>query len=790
MKNQLNILEAYLDQILNEGGTRGIHSDWFYGAEQQQIDTLATFARAPDGFNTPETAQQKVESAPEWRGFATDQGDGAGGEHKVYWKPLGGKVFSATASKLLAAIAKWKPSDAPTEDQFKAEGEAAPAQQAFDAEQEAIAQEDAAIAQAEAEDRQTDPEQIARMTENLELFGPVFKGTREKAGVGKEEFDMTAEEVANAIDEACKVPPKNSYLHDILEFTRGPENKFGWEGDVNQELVDAYDEILQLAPFIQEDSDGKYVLEDDISERQREILDAARCRSDGLYLGWDRNGEAGKAFPKLDDAMQGVVEARAKAGRSVSRAFSTYGVSNKNTKHICEALAGVKIRSKDGKESPLLKATGAGGKKSENNLMGTFSEAAFVGIIEFLNGRGDKDGTLSKGVAFFAAKLQKLDKSVRANEELWEGMVPSMTLEEESELCDWYRRMEDMYQIYGSPSELTKALFMQRAQNLKTLIEVGGVAPVGAREPSKDEPRGHDKTLGVKRDIVLNFASESDAQKFAIGIGLSKEYAHGTEVDISLKTLESMNKGINFEGATHDVAMGQSPLPSKKEEYERNFDNRVEYIKRTNKALGEKIAQSMIDARDWERDVNGKIQIALSKNNTDILPALQNIIDKAGDKNTSVAAGAQALRDLEKLKKTVSELTTATGKERQVKALYVQRNLLSLLKLKRAKSNKNYAQGAALHDVINTMSSKESEGVVILNNDRVSSFAGDRIMDDAIAAVVEGRAEPQELGGYSFRDEQGNKMFKTNYAVDQRGFIRVRGTIEGSYFQRHSKQLS
>lgn len=788
MKNQLNILEAYLDQILNEGGTRGIHSDWFYGAEQQQIDTLATFARAPDGFNTPETAQQKVESAPEWRGFATDQGDGAGGEHKVYWKPLGGKVYSATASKLLAAIAQWKPSEAPTEDQFKAEGEAAPAQQAFDAEQEAIAQEDAAIAQAEAEDRQSNPEQIERMTTNLEQLGISFKAKRTKLGA-TEEYEMTAEEVANAIDEACKVPPKNSYLHDILEYTRGAENKYGWAGDVNQELVDAYDEILQVAPSIQEDDDGRYVLEEDLSERQKDILDAARCRKDGLYLGWNRNGESGKAFPKLEDAMTEVVKARDAVGRPVNRAFSQYGVSNKNTKHICEALAGVKIRSKDGSESPLLKSSGTG-KKGENNLVGTFSEAAFVGIIEFLNGRGEDQDTLSKGVIDFATALQKVDKSVRANEQLWEGIVPSMTTEEESELCDWYQRMERMYGIYGSPNELTKALFMQRAQNLKTIIEVGGVAPVGAWEPSKDEERGNDKTLGVKRDIVFNFASESDAQKFAIGIGLSKEYAHGTEVDISLKTLESMNKGVNFEGATHDVAMGLSPVEAKREQYEDNFNNRVEYIKRTNKALGAKIADNMIQARDWEREVNGKIQQALSQNNSDMLPALESIVDRYGDTNTSVAGGAKALQDLNKLKQKIKDLSNSTGAERATHAAYISRNLLSLLKYQRAKSNKNYAQGAALHDVINTMSSKESEAVVILNNDRMSSFAGDRIMDDAIAAVVEGRAEPQELGGYSFRDEQGNKMFKSSYAVDKRGFIRVRGTIEGSYFQRHSKQLS
>ena len=790
MKNELNILEAYLDQVLQEAGTKGIHSKWLYGADQGSIDTLATFARAADGFNTPESAEQKVSGAPEWSGFATDQGDGAGGEHKVYWKPLGGKMMVATASALLAAIAQWKPSEEPTQDQFAKEIEAAPGQQQFAAEQAEVAAEDAKMAEVEANDRQTNEEQLERMTSNLTSLGGgnTFKMERTKTS-GKEEYEMSAEELATAIDSACKVPPKNSYLHVILAWTRGEENKYGFTGDVNQELLDSYDEILQLAPHIMEDDDGRYILEEDISEKQREILDASRSRADGLFLGWNRNGEASKALPKLDEAMTGITHAREEIGKPVSNSFEKYGVSNRNTKPICDGFAGVVIRSVNGEDVPLLRKTGSS-KRGENSLVGTFSEDVFVGIIEFQNGRGDVGGRMSKGVTDLATALAKVDKAVRANETLWEGIVPSMVTEEESEMCEWYQRTEQLYDIYGSPNELTKALFRQRARELKALVEVAGVAPVAAWSPTKDEERQTDKQLGVKRDIVFGFATPADAQKFCKNIGLTKDYVHGTEVDLSLKTVESRSKTLNFEGATQHVALGLSPKPEKREEYKRNFENRVEYIKNTNKAIGEKLAHNMTEARDWQVDNFQKIQSALSENNTQIMPALQTIIDNAGNKNTTVAAGAQASRDLYRFQQQVQELTTKTGAERKAMATLVGRNLMALLEFQKAKSDKNYAQGAAMHDVINTVSSQESEGVVVLNNGNVSVFQGDKLMDDAIAAVIEGRAEPRELGGFNFIDEKGRKMFKTVRAPSKEGFVRVRGEVDGSYVTRNSTQVA
>ena len=309
--------------------------------------------------------------------------------------------------------------------------------------------------------------------------------------------------------------------------------------------------------------------------------------------------------------------------------------------------------------------------------------------------------------------------------------------------------------------------------------------------PTKEEERGTDKQLGVKRDVVFAFATPAEAQKFAENIGLTKDYAHGNEVDLSLKTLENINKPVNFEGCTLDVSMGNAANKNKRDEYEANFENRVEYIKKTNKAMGEKYAQNMTSARDWDREQYDKIQKGLSKNNSDILPALTNIIESVGGTATSIAGDIQTQRDLRKFKDMVGDLGTADPADRQVISTYISRNLLSLVKSKRAQTNKNYARGAALHDVINTLTSKESEGVLRISNGDIRSFQGDMIMDDAIAAVEEGRFNIKDLGGFDFHDEKGNKMFGTSYPVAKQSscFSRIRGTVNATYMNSKSKKL-
>ena len=792
MKAKLNILEAYLDKVLLEAG--GVHQRWFSGADEAGIEALRAVAMATGSQLTKQGAQVEAGKMGPWGGaqISSPDFDAKTGQVKgpgtVYWMSNATELNSGSADKVLAAINDWDPKKAPSEkDVIDAEQGVQDGTIMSPEEQQAASEEAARQQEAELNDRQTNPDQVDRMAKNLEQLGVEFTTSKQKLGQ-TEEIVMSAEEVATAIDEACKIPPSNSYMGGLLEWSRGTENKYGFEGDVNQEVLDVYDEILKTVPHIQSDDEGRYVLESDLSERQKDVLEAVRCRGKGLFVGFNRNAETTTSLPKLDTAMKGLEAARAEEGKETSRDFNTYGVSNGHTKHICAAMGDVKMRDSEGNEVPLLKASGDG-KKKENNLVGTFTEKSYVGILEFMNGRGEE--TVSEGVQELATIFQKLDKAVRASESSFDGVIPSLVSDEEIEACEWYQRAERAYEIHGQPNELVKALFMQRAGELRDIISAGGVSPIAAREPSKEEERGHDKVLGVKRDILFEFASDKDAQKFAKNIGLGKEYAHGTEVDLSLKTLESMNKSLNFEGCTLDVALDNSPLEHKQKEYQDNFQNRVEYITRTNKAIGADTAQHMTKAKEWDREQYGKIQSALSQNNSNIMPALEQMIMSSGDRNTSVAGGMKAKKDFKKFEKMVKDMnSTADPEERRALSTYVSRNMLALLKFERATKNKKYAQGAALHDVINTLSSRESEAVVRVNNGKVSVFAGDRIMDDAISAALDGRATPQPLGGFHFKDEEGNKMFNTSYAVSRQGFVRVRGTVQGRYFNKHSKMLA
>ena len=791
MKNKLNILEAYLDKVLLEAG--GVHQRWFSGADEAGIEALRAVAQSNNSQFTKEGAQAEASKMGPWGGaqISAPEFDPKTGQVKapgtVYWMSNAGELNSGSAEKVLAAIAQWKPKDAPSKDDVT-DVEQGVADGTLQSTEEQQAQAEEAFKQQEAEvnDRQTNPKQVERMTKNLEQLGVEFTTTKQRLGQ-TEEVTLSAEEVAMGIDAACKVPPANSYLGGLLEWSRGPENKYGFGGDVNQEVMDVFDEILQTVPHIQSDDDGRYVLEEDLSEKQKDVLGAVRCRSKGLFVGYNRNGETTTSLPKLDTAMASLEATRAQEGKPTSRDFNLYGVSNKHTKHICAALGDVKVRDSEGKETPLLKASGDG-KKKENNLVGTFTEKGYVGILNIMNGKGED--SMNEGVQEMTKSLQMLDKAVRASEESFDGIIPSLLSDEETEACEWYQRAERAYGIHGVPNDMVKALFMQRAMELKAIIEVAGVSPTGGREPSKEEERGNDKALGVKRDVVFEFASDKDAQKFATNLGLGKEYAHANEVDVSLKTLESMSKSINFEGCTLDVSLDNSPMEHKQQEYQDNFQNRVEYITKTNKAVGPALAQDMTKAKDWDRKQHAKIQSALSDNNTNIMPALEQMIMSSGDKNTSIAAGMQAKKDFKKFEKMVKDMnSTSDPQERKALATYVGRNMLSLLKLDKAKKDKKYAQGAAMHDVINTLASRHSEAVMRVNNGKVSVFPGDKIMDDAISAVLDGRATPQPLGGYHFKDEKGNKMFNTSYAVSREGFVRVRGTVQGRYFNEHSKLI-
>lgn len=119
----------------------------------------------------------------------------------------------------------------------------------------------------------------------------------------------------------------------------------------------------------------------------------------------------------------------------------------------------------------------------------------------------------------------------------------------------------------------------------------------------------------------------------------------------------------------------------------------------------------------------------------------------------------------------------------------LRRDIFGLIRHQKATTDKRYRQGAALHDAINTVTSQHPELVVRLRNGQVSIGGGDSVMDDVMAAVLSGNIVPQTHGGFTFTDESGQALISTAYISDNRGFIRLRGTVQGRYFNGMSTNL-
>ena len=792
--NSLNIFETYLDTVLSEAGTSGKHNRWFYGAEQGSIDTLATFARTPDGFNTPESAKQKTANGAAWRDYATDQGGEQGGEHKVYWVSLSGPQ-SASASTLLAAIAKWKPEEEPDAEQFKKEGEALPAQQEFDAEQQALAEEEAEVQQERQTDRQTDPETVEKvaniLAERLELD------------------PNKARKMAETLDANCKKPTDHKFAKDyraLLAYTRTDEHKFGLPGEANAEMMDAFVDLLEITKHIKRDSEGEYVLEEDLTERQKDILTSVRARGqkgqNGVYVGYDGD-RAHKVFPNISQALvdiqtsltgQASEEAKEAADIASPDLFK-YGVSVRGSEPIGEALGGVKIRKKDGSEELMLNLTSAAKTTASNKSIGEFTEKSWVGMVNFMT-TGADDGTLQEGIQSFAKHCQLMAQVAASNPDKLRKQLPDVpfTAQEEAEL-EWFDRANDFYNTHGQPNELVKAVFMQNAMNLARVFHHAQVAPISAREPDGDEPRGNDLKFGVKRDIVFDFANNSDAVKFCKSLGLGSEYAHGTEVDLSLKQLTRTTGKVNNEGATLPVALGQSTNSSKQQQFEDHKESTYDKIRKMNLPSGrsEKLVTAMDKARDWDTEQWSTIFSALHPKNGKVQGSMSTLFNSVLDKNCPPTPEGLKRREgfnqLWKDYKASMEGSINPTKESWVLA----QKLFGALKHHRSETDEQYRHGSSLNETMGCLTSSHSEILMRMHQDKVAAYGADGALADTVDACQNGNLVSKPNGGFYITDDSGNRISETSYvvAVGSNGqpFIRLRGGFEGKRFNDESYHI-
>lgn len=800
MKNNLNILEAYLDKVLLEAG--GVHQKWFSGADEAGIEALRAVAQSTNAQLTKQGAQAEAGKMGPWGGaqMSSPEFDPKTGQVKspgtVYWMSNAPEVNSGSADKVLAAIAQWKPKESPSkadmvdQEQGVADGTIPTAE-----EQQAQAEEEARLQEERQTDRQTDEEQLKTMTDQL----------GERLGINSVE----AEKMVRKLDANCKKPTDHKYAADfraLLAYTRTDELKFGLPGEANKEMFDAYADMLDATQHIKKDSEGEYILAKDLTARQRDLFTSCRARGqsgqNGVYVGYD-GGRADVVFPHISKALTDIMAARVgnvsdaagEAANDVDASFFKYGLSVAGSEPVGEALARVQLRDELGSQEPLLALTSASKGTASNKAIGEFSEKSWIGILNFMT-TGEDDGSMAESIQDFAKQCQLMDKIAQSNPDKLKKQLPDIpyTAQEEEEL-KWYQRANDFYNTHGAPNELVKQVFMQNAMNLSRLLKHAKVAPVKSWSPTKDEERGHDLQFGVKRDIVFEFATDKDAAKFCKNLGLGPEYAHGKEVDLSLKQLTQTTGKINNEGATLSVALGESTSKAKQEQFEKHKESTYERIKQLAPAngRGEKYIEGMDKARDWDTKTWSSLYAALHPKQGKMQGSMETLFNSILDKNCP--GTPEGIKKREAFMQVYQDYKEALPGATNVpkEGWTLAKNLFGALKQQRADTNRQYKDGSMLNDVMGCLSTSHSEVLVRMHQDKVSAFGTDGILGAAIDAAQNGNIVTKPNGGFYIMDDEGNRIADTSLvvAVNSKGepFIRLRGGIEGKHFNDNSEHV-
>jgi len=609
--------------------------------------------------------------------------------------------------------------------------------------------------------------QKLKRTKDIDEFGNTVT-VKEKVDVHISPNDMVEK-----IHEACK-QPKGAFKA-LLEHVHGDSKGLG--PAIDQEVFTAYGDILEVGSKIKEDSKGMYVSEDDITPEQKAILNASRIRGKGIFIGWNKKGELDKALPLLADAIADMAQ---KNGGKVPGDLAKYGIAASVTADLGEKMKDVVLRKRDGSEAPLIPATNTKAGTASNNLVGTSNENIWVGLTQLLDGKGFDNNTIGEnGIMALHETFSKLDA---ANEALQErdGFNENLMSEDEFASLDLYQKLQDQFKV-SNPTDLTKAFTLQRAHEFAQFLKQGKYRPVDARLPSAEEDRGDDKQLGVKRDLVLAFNSDKEAKAFAKNIGLDERYAHGNEVDVSLKTLLSGFDGINFEGATWDVVHGKSTAKKviESDEMFTFVQDKVSnaQIPGAPGVTGQDLAEDMQKAREFNADLGEKMEQVFSSKNEKVMPAVMNLLKNI--KTDSSLAESEVLKGLtDRISSLTDEGVNPATKTKTI--IDLKRDIIGLVRSDKARQDKKFQRGAALHDLLMTAGSKHSEAVTTVGQGKVTTFGSDRVMDDAIIAAANGHIT-SDLYGWRFNNNQGDTLMSSTLVADARGFIRQRTTVEDHY---------
>jgi len=357
---------------------------------------------------------------------------------------------------------------------------------------------------------------------------------------------------AQGLFDLLTLPPNNANIN-LMKFKRSLRGgETPWLApEVQKEVFDAHVSLIGIAKKIKE---GKYIDNKDLTPKERRLLDAFSCRGKSNKGAWFGRQKAMDAVRELAPNYAAYL---ADMNGSVYRDQDTYGVSlGAYTQEICDQFKGIDVRKETGESTRALFNSSEGDSGSQIfQTLGTKKEHLFVGMLNTFFGTETLD-TSVKAMEDFAQTMQ----DVCDLGEVISDYVPTngnlaVTLENE----DARVAAEEIMSRVESDNCHDAALDYIK-DTIRESYMFARVAKDAGVVPTAVVHQGEASTSSEKADLVVEFASPEDAQKFAdalsnLGAGeVTIAPTESGQVGISLKSQSSFNKDTPSGGAYYNAA--------------------------------------------------------------------------------------------------------------------------------------------------------------------------------------------------------------------------------------------
>ena len=361
---------------------------------------------------------------------------------------------------------------------------------------------------------------------------------------------VTAQELYDKLT----LPPNNANTR-LMAFKRSlRDGESPWlPPEVQKDIFKAHVDVIGIARNIKE---GKYIDDKDLTPRERRLLDSFVCRNPkknaGAWFGRQ------KAMPAVQEVASNFASYLNTTNASPAFAgMETYGMTmGAYTNEICEQFNGIEIREKNGETRPAMfnSTVGGGAGKIFQNL-GTKKESLMIGMLNTFFGT-EKVETSVAAMEDFAGAIEavcELGDIINDFVPVEGNLGVTMQNEDARVAAESILEQVDTENCHEAAVDYIK-------DTIKESYLVARVAKEAGVTPSAVISKAKGSTASEKADLVIEFATPEDAQKFAARLsklGAGEVTIAPTEsgsLGISLKSQSSFSKDTPSGGAYYNSA--------------------------------------------------------------------------------------------------------------------------------------------------------------------------------------------------------------------------------------------